>query len=161
MFAFMAGHLHSWSVICVCRWSVSLYIVVGGGRHVVVVVGSVVLWLLWWLMEERKNVTPCDIHVMFKLTHEITWIISCDNYIVCTVNTPSHGPVLVQPRLRWNFKLSPGSPTNFIWPSYLWNAPELCDLVLFSWRKMQKTKKNTVLFKIFYLIPQQWEHLRT
>ena len=29
----------------------------------------------------------CDISVMFKLTWEITWIISCDNHIVCTVNT--------------------------------------------------------------------------
>ena len=71
-FTFVAGHLHLWLVICICRWSVSLYIVVGSGGRVVVVVGGLVLWLLWWLMEERKNVTHCDIRVMFKLTCEIT-----------------------------------------------------------------------------------------
>ena len=71
-FTFVAGHLHLWLVICICRWSVSLYIVVGSGGRVVVVVGGLVLWLLWWLMEEWKNVTHCDIRVMFKLTCEIT-----------------------------------------------------------------------------------------
>ena len=71
MFAFVASHLRSWLVICVHKQSVSLYIMVGGGQRVVVVVGGVVLWSLWWLMEERKNVTCCDICVMFKLTHEI------------------------------------------------------------------------------------------
>ena len=81
MFVFMVGRLCSWSVVCARRWSVSLYIVVGGGRCVVVVMGSVVLWSLWWLMEERKNVTCCDIRVMFKLIHEITGIISRDNYM--------------------------------------------------------------------------------
>ena len=34
-------------------------------------------------------------------------------------------------------------------------------LVLFSWRKTQKTKKNAVLFKIFYLISPQQGHSRT
>ena len=72
MFASVAGHLCSWSVVCIRRWSVSLYIVVGGGHCVMVVMGGVVLWSLWWLMEERKNVTCCDIRMMFKLTREIT-----------------------------------------------------------------------------------------
>ena len=74
-FSFMAVifvRLRSWPVVCICRRSVSMYIVVGGGRRVVVVVGSVVLWSLWWLMEEKKNVTRCDIRVMFKLTRKIT-----------------------------------------------------------------------------------------
>jgi hypothetical protein len=34
-------------------------------------------------------------------------------------------------------------------------------LVLFSWRKMQKRKKNVALRKIFYLISPQREHFRT
>ena len=72
MFAFVARHLRLWPVVCIRRQSVSMYIVVGGGRRVVAVVGSVVLWSLWWLMEEKKNVTRCDIHVMFKLTRKIT-----------------------------------------------------------------------------------------
>ena len=48
------------------------------------------------------------------------------------------------------------------------NVVKSSHLVLFSWRKMQKKnkktkkqKKNAVLFKIFYLISPQWEHLRT
>ena len=49
-----------------------MYLVVGVGRRVVVVVGGVVVWWLGWLMEERKNVTHCDISVMFELTREIT-----------------------------------------------------------------------------------------
>ena len=68
----MASCLRSGPVVCICRRSVSLYVVVGGGRCVVDVVGGVVWWSLWWLMEERKNVTCCDICVMFKLTCEIT-----------------------------------------------------------------------------------------
>ena len=46
-----------------------MYFVVGIGRHVVAVVGGVVVW---WLDEEKRNVTRCDISVMFKLTREIT-----------------------------------------------------------------------------------------
>ena len=49
-----------------------MYLVVGVERHVVAVVGGVVVWWLWWLDEEKRNVTRCDISVMFKLTHEIT-----------------------------------------------------------------------------------------
>ena len=49
-----------------------MYLVVGVGRHVVAVVGGVVVWWLWWLEEEKRNVTHCDISVMFKLTCEIT-----------------------------------------------------------------------------------------
>ena len=49
-----------------------MYLVVGVGRHVVAVVGGVVVWWLWWLDEEKRNVTRCDISVMFKLTREIT-----------------------------------------------------------------------------------------
>ena len=49
-----------------------MYLVVGVRRRVVGVVGGVVVWWLWWLMEERKDVTHCDIRVMFKLTREIT-----------------------------------------------------------------------------------------
>ena len=94
-FPSVGGCFHLWAVVCICSWSfsfmavvficlclwpvicvrsqsVSMYIVVGGGRHVVVVMGSIVLWSLWWLMEEKKNVTCCDIRMMFKLTHEIT-----------------------------------------------------------------------------------------
>ena len=41
------------------------------------------------------------------------------------------------------------------------NLLKSCDLVLFSWRKMQKTKKNAALFKIFYIISPQGEHFRT
>ena len=51
------------------------WVVVGIGHCVVVGVGGVVgLWL--WLVEERSDVTSCDINVMFKLTHEITCTIS-------------------------------------------------------------------------------------
>ena len=53
------------------------------------------LGTMWWLMEERKNVTCCDIHVMFKLTREIRWIFSHDNHIFA-VNTPSPGPSLAE-----------------------------------------------------------------
>ena len=62
----------SFGFVGICGWLVSLYLVVGVGRCVVVVVGGIVVWWLWWLMEERKNVTHCDIRVMFKLTCEIT-----------------------------------------------------------------------------------------
>ena len=72
MFALVGGCLHWWAVVCICRRSVSLLIVVGRGRRVVVVVSSIVLWCLWWLMEERRDVTHCDISMMFKLTGEIT-----------------------------------------------------------------------------------------
>ena len=41
------------------------------------------------------------------------------------------------------------------------NVLKSCYLVLFSLRKTQKTKKNTILLKIFYLISQQPEHFRT
>ena len=128
------GCLGSWVAVGVHGWSGSLYLIVGIGCCVVAVVGGIVVWWLWWLNEERRNVTCCDISVMFKLTHEITWIISHDNHIVYTVNTPSPGPVLGQPQLRWNSalraglspaKLCPASSTNLVWPFYLWNPPEL------------------------------------
>ena len=46
-----------------------MYLVVGVGRRVVAVIRGVVVW---WLMEERRNVTRCDMSVMFELTREIT-----------------------------------------------------------------------------------------
>ena len=69
---------------------------VGIGPCVVVVVSGVVVW---WLMEERKNVTHCDINVMFKLTSKITRMFSHNNHIFA-VNTPSPGAVLVHPQVR-------------------------------------------------------------
>ena len=51
--------------------------------------------------------------------------------------------------------------TIIVAPSFSFlNMLKSCDLVLFSLRKMQK-KKNAALFKIFYLISPQQEHLRT
>ena len=134
-FGFVGSRLGSWVAIGIHGRLGSLYLVVGIGCHMVAVVGSVVVWWLWWYMEERRNVTHCDISMIFKLTCEITWMISHDNHIVYTVNTPSPGPVLGQPWLRWNSalraglspaKVSPGSPTNLIWPFDLWTPPELC-----------------------------------
>ena len=71
-FSSVSGRLGLWAAISVRRWSGSLYLVVGVGRRVVAVIRSVVVWLLWWLMEERRNVTRCDMSVMFELTREIT-----------------------------------------------------------------------------------------
>ena len=71
-FGFVGGHLGSWAAIGICGQSGSLYLIVGIGHCVVAVVSGVIVWWLWWLMEERRNVTCCDISVMFKLTHEIT-----------------------------------------------------------------------------------------
>ena len=87
-------HCHLWVAVFVF-WLVMVtghsWVVVGIGHCVVVAVGSVVgLWL--WLVEERSDVTSCDISVMFKLTHEITCTISCDFLAVYSKN-PS---VLVQ-----------------------------------------------------------------
>ena len=101
---FVGSRFGSWAAIGVRGRSVSLYLIVGIGCCVVVVVGVVVVWWLWWLLEERKNVTCCDISVMFKLTHKITWIFSCDNYIF-VVNTPNPGLVLVfAGPVRWTGK---------------------------------------------------------
>ena len=62
-----------------------LWVVVGVGCCVVVAIGGVVgLWL--WLVEERNDVTSCDISVMFKLTCEITCTISCDFLAVYSKN---------------------------------------------------------------------------
>jgi len=66
----VGSHLCLWVVVFVF-WLVVvtglLWVVVGIGCHVVVAVGGVVgLWL--WLVEERSDVTSCDISVMFKLT---------------------------------------------------------------------------------------------
>ena len=41
------------------------------------------------------------------------------------------------------------------------NVLKSCCLVLFSWRKLQKTTKNTVLRKIFYVISPQQDCFRT
>ena len=68
-FQFMDGHF---TPVGVHGQSVSLYLILGVGCCVVVGVGAGVVWWLWWLLEERKNVTHCDISVMFKLTCEIT-----------------------------------------------------------------------------------------
>jgi len=57
----------------------------------VVAVGGVV-GLCSWLVEERSDVTSCDISVMFKLTREITCTISCDFPAVYTQSWSSHGP---------------------------------------------------------------------
>jgi len=92
--SFVGGRLHLWTVIFVF-WLVMvtghLWVVIGIGHRVVVAVGSVVgLWL--WLVEERSDVTGCDINVMYKLTREITCTISHDFLAVYSQN-PS---VLVQ-----------------------------------------------------------------
>jgi len=91
---FVGGRLRLWTVIFVF-WLVVVmghsWVVVGVGRRVVVAVGGVVgLWS--WLVEERSDVTGCDINVMFKLAREITCKISCDFLAVYSQN-PS---VLVQ-----------------------------------------------------------------
>jgi hypothetical protein len=52
--------------------------------------------------------------------------------------------------------------TTIVAPSFSFpNVVKSCDLVLFSSRKTQKTKKNAALLKIFYLISPQWKHLGT
>jgi len=91
---FVGSCLHLWTVVFVF-WPVVVtghsWVVVGIGCRVVVAVGSVVgLWL--WLVEERSDVTGCDINVMFKPAREITCTISCDFLAVYSKN-PS---VLVQ-----------------------------------------------------------------
>ena len=55
LFVFVASRLRSWPVVCVHRWSVLMYIMVGGGCRVMVVVGDIVLSSLWWLMERKKE----------------------------------------------------------------------------------------------------------
>ena len=63
-----------------CSW-----VVVGIGHCVMVAVGGVVgLWS--WLVEERSDVTGCDINVMFKLAREITCTISHDFLAVYSQN---------------------------------------------------------------------------
>jgi len=94
LLSFVGSHLFLWVVVFVF-WLVvvtgHLWVVVGIGCHVVVAIGSVVgLWL--WLVEERSDVTSCDISVMFKLTCEFTCTISHDFLTVYSKN-PS---VLVQ-----------------------------------------------------------------
>ena len=83
---FVGGHLHLWAVVFIF-WLVVVtgrsWVVVGVRCHVVVAVGSVV-GLCSWLVEERSDVTSCDISVMFKLAHEITWTISHDFLTVYT-----------------------------------------------------------------------------
>ena len=71
-FSSVSGHLGSWRAVGVRRQLGSLYLIVGIGCHVVAVICGVVVWWLWWLMEERRNVTRCDMSMMLKLTHEIT-----------------------------------------------------------------------------------------
>ena len=92
--SFVGGCLHLWMVVFIfwpvvvtgCSW-----VVVGVGCCIVVAIGGVVgLWL--WLVEERSDVTSCDINVMFKLACEITCTISHDFLAVYSKN-PS---VLVQ-----------------------------------------------------------------
>ena len=120
------------------------------------------VWLLLWLMEGRKNVTCCDISVMFKLTCEITSIISHDNHIFA-VNTPSPGPSLAK------VKFSPQS-----WPQSCWAQPwlpyqfNMAILPLKStWAQQElqgdnkDLQKKWVMGKILYLISSQWEHFRT
>jgi len=94
LLSFMGSCLHLWAVIFVF-WPVvvtgHLWVVIGIGCCVMVAVGSVV-GLCSWLVEERSDVTSCDISVMFKLAREITCTISRDFLAVCSQN-PS---VLVQ-----------------------------------------------------------------
>jgi len=91
---FVGGHICLWVVIFVF-WLVVVtrhsWAVIGIGCCVVVAIGSVV-GLCLWLVEERSDVTSCDISVMFKLAREITCTISCDFLAVYSQN-PS---VLVQ-----------------------------------------------------------------
>ena len=87
------------------------WVVIGIGRCVVVAVGSVVV--LWsWLVEERSDVTGCDINVMFKLAHEITCTVSHDFLAVYSKNPL----VLVQSSAEVKFspaELGQGPPANF------------------------------------------------
>ena len=152
----VATHVHSWDLAVIhkpgSRWFWWAFIVVCGwlssfvGRHLrflaghgdralmgcswhwvscVVAIGSVVgLWL--WLVEERSDVTSCDISVMFKPAHEITCTISCD-FLQFTVKTPQSWS---SPWQRWNSALRAGlSPAELMWdpPSnfYLWKPPKL------------------------------------
>jgi len=51
--------------------------------------------------------------------------------------------------------------TTIVAPSFSFaNVVKSCDLVLFSSRKMQKTKENAALLKIFYVISPHWKHFR-
>jgi len=86
LLSFVGGHLCLWVVVFIF-WLVvvmgHLWVVIGIRCHVVVAVGGVV-GLCLWLVEERSDVTSCDISVMFKLAHEITWTISHDFLTVYT-----------------------------------------------------------------------------
>jgi len=89
--SFVGSCLHFWPVVVMGH----SWVVVGIRCHVMVAIGGVV-GLCLWLVEERSDVTGCDISVMFKLAHEITCTISCDFLAVYSQNSS----VLVQPRQR-------------------------------------------------------------
>ena len=86
LLSFVGGHLCLWAVVFIfwlvvvmgCSW-----VVIGIRCRVVVAIGSVV-GLCSWLVEERSDVTSCDISVMFKLAREITCTISHDFLAVYT-----------------------------------------------------------------------------
>jgi len=79
---------HLWVVVFIF-WLVVVtgrsWVVIGIGCCVVVAVGGVV-GLCSWLVEERNDVTGCDISVMFKFACEITCTISCDFLAVYSQN---------------------------------------------------------------------------
>ena len=85
---FVGSHLCLWAVIFIV-WLVVVtghsWVVIGIGCRVMVAVGGVV-GLCSWLVEERSDVTGCDISVMFKLTREITYTISRDFLAVYSQN---------------------------------------------------------------------------
>jgi len=106
--SFVGSRLHLWVVIFIF-WLVVVmgrsWVVIGIRCHVVVAVGGVV-GLCSWLVEERSDVTGCDISVMFKLTHEISVMFKLAHEITCTISHDfltvysQNLSVLVQPQQR-------------------------------------------------------------
>jgi len=97
--SFVGGHLHLWAVVFIF-WLVVVtghsWVVIGVRCCVVVAIGSVV-GLFLWLVEERSDVTNCDISVMFKLACEITCTISHDFLAVYTQSWSNLGRGEIQP----------------------------------------------------------------
>jgi len=110
LLSFVGGHLCLWVVVFIF-WLVVVmgrsWVVIGVRCRVVVAVGGVV-GLCLWLVEERSDVTSCDISVMFKLAREITCTISHDFLAVYTQSWSNLSRGEIQPSGLVSVLLSSG-----------------------------------------------------